>query len=110
MVIELFKYATDTVAKLKDEDSNIYNIGLGVDSLTKTDSELEELAIEKYNAIKFREANPLPPTYQELRAKEYPSTDELIVALWELVVEKRPETANELQVKREAVRQKYPKT
>lgn len=69
----------------------------------------EELAIEKYNGIKYREANPPPPTYQELRAKEYPSTDELIVALWELIVEKRPETANELQAKREAVKQKYPK-
>ena len=69
----------------------------------------EELAIEKYNAIKFREANPPPPSYQELRAKEYPSTDKLVVALWELVVEKRPETANELQAKRELIKLKYPK-
>lgn len=31
----------------------------------------EQLAIEKYNAIKIREANPPPPTYQELRKKEF---------------------------------------
>ena len=70
----------------------------------------EELAIEKYNAIKFREANPPKPSYKELRVKEYPSTDELIVALWELVVENRPEASNLLQAKRELIKLKYPKT
>jgi hypothetical protein len=36
--------------------------------------------------------------------------DELIVALWEYVVENRPAAMNELQAKRLAVKQKYPKS
>lgn len=69
----------------------------------------EELAIQKYNEIKYREANPPLPSYQELRRNEYPALSELIVALWEKVVENRPELAIELQSKREEVKQKYPK-
>jgi len=70
----------------------------------------EQLAIEKYNAIKFREANLPPPSYQELRKKEYPSTDDMIVALWEWQVEGRMESKDLLQAKRETVKTKYPKT
>lgn len=44
-----------------------------------------------------------------LRKPEYPSTDELVVALWEKVIENRPEAAVALQAKREAVKAKYPK-
>lgn len=69
----------------------------------------EELAIQKYNEIKYREVNPPPPSYTELRRAEYPSADELIVALWEKVVEGRPEAAADLQTKREAIKAKYPK-
>jgi len=69
----------------------------------------EEIAIEKYNEIKFLEANPPKPSYQELRRNEYPALNELIVALWEKVIENRPELANELQSKREEIKEKYPK-
>lgn len=69
----------------------------------------EQLAIEKYNAIKFRKANPPLPTYQELRIKEYPSIDELVVAIWEDIIEKRPEAKDKLQAQRVAVKLKYPK-
>lgn len=69
----------------------------------------EQLAIEKYNAIKFREANPTPPSYQELRKKEYPSIGDMVIALWEWQVEGRNEAKNILQIKREAVKLKYPK-
>lgn len=47
--------------------------------------------------------------YLESRKAEYPSTNELIVALWEMHVENRPEAALALQAKREAVKEKYPK-
>ena len=40
---------------------------------------------------------------------EYPSRDEMIVALWEMVVENRPETAEALQARREEIKAKYPK-
>lgn len=69
----------------------------------------EELALEKYNAIKYREANPPKPSYEELRLKEYPTPHEMTVALWESVVEGRPEAKDLLQAKRIVVKEKYPK-
>lgn len=47
--------------------------------------------------------------YIEKREKEYPSVKEMIVALWESVVEKRPAEMEKLQAKREAIKLKYPK-
>jgi len=55
------------------------------------------------------EANKPIPTIDELRRAEYPKTDELIVALWEQVIEGRPESATILQAEREAVKIKYSK-
>jgi len=49
------------------------------------------------------------PTYEDLRRAEYPKIDELVVALWEQVVEGRPESAVILQAEREAVKIKYTK-
>ena len=43
------------------------------------------------------------------RLLEYPSTDELIVALWEGVVEERMAAVTKLEAKRQAVKLKYPK-
>ena len=73
----------------------------------------EELAIQKYNEIKYKEANPLPPTYQELRAKEFLekglTTEKLIIALWEKVVEGRPEEADKIQAERITIKEQIPK-
>ena len=110
--MELKKYDTEIIAKFRD-DKGTYKIGLGSESLKMTDEELEALATQKYNEIKYREANPLPPTYQELRAKEYLAkgltTDKLIIALWEKVVENRPEEADKIQAERIAIKQQIPK-
>lgn len=43
------------------------------------------------------------------RESEYPTEKELIVALWEKLVENRPESAEALEVKRQAIKIKYPK-
>ena len=43
------------------------------------------------------------------RQAEYPTTLELIVALWEDFIENRPEASKELQLKRLAIKKKYPK-
>lgn len=40
---------------------------------------------------------------------QYPSKDEMIVALWEMVVEGRPETAQALQARRQEIKSKFPK-
>jgi hypothetical protein len=48
-------------------------------------------------------------TYGEKREAEYPPINDLIVALWEGVVEERMASIMELEVQRQAVKTKYPK-
>ena len=43
------------------------------------------------------------------RKEEYPSIDELVVALWEGVVEERMAAVTKLEIKRQAVKAKHPK-
>ena len=47
--------------------------------------------------------------YARNRSLEYPSIDELVVALWEGVVEERMAAVTSLEGKRQAVKAKYPK-
>ena len=47
--------------------------------------------------------------YARKRLAEYPSIDELTVALFEGVVEERMHAVTQLQIKRQAVKTKYPK-
>ena len=44
------------------------------------------------------------------REAEYPTVNELIVALWEGVVEERMAAVTKLEAKRQAVKAKYPKS
>jgi len=73
----------------------------------EADIEVKFVTDAEYQAI-LDSMKPIP-TYEDLRRAEYPSTDELIIALWEKVIEGRPESATILQAKREAVKIKYPK-
>jgi hypothetical protein len=63
------------------------------------------------NVFTFVEPDPGPDTrpYDEKRKAEYPSIDELTVALWEGVVEERMAAVTSLEGKRQAVKAKYPK-
>ena len=47
--------------------------------------------------------------YVSLRLRDYPAVNDLIIALWEKVVEDRPDTATALEVERQAVKAKFPK-
>ncbi len=47
--------------------------------------------------------------YQRNRKEEYPTIDELVVALWEGVVEERMAAVTKLETLRQAVKAKYPK-
>jgi hypothetical protein len=47
--------------------------------------------------------------YARKRLAEYPSINELTVALWEGVVEERMAAVTQLEIKRQAVKAKYPK-
>ena len=62
---------------------------------TIADIEVAHAAWESYHARK--------------RKEEYPSIDELVVALWEGVVEERMAAVTQLEAKRQAVKLKYPK-
>jgi len=64
------------------------------------DAEEAQVAVEKA-------AHDADHTWK--REAEYPSTDELIVALWEGVVEERMAAVTKLEAKRQAVKLKYPK-
>jgi len=47
--------------------------------------------------------------YARKRLEEYPSVDELVVALWEGVVEERMASVTKLEIKRQAVKANHPK-
>jgi len=47
--------------------------------------------------------------YSRKRAAAYPSIDDITVALWEGVVEERMQAVTQLEIKRQAVKAKYPK-
>jgi len=47
--------------------------------------------------------------YVALRLRDYPALDDLIVAIWEQVVEDRPEAAVALEVDRQVVKERFPK-
>ena len=49
------------------------------------------------------------PEYSSKRKEEYPSMEEIMVALWEGVVEERMAAVTKLEAKRQAVKLKYPK-
>ncbi len=61
------------------------------------------------NVFSFVEPEPEPDTrtYAEKRQSEYPSIDELIVALWEGVVEERMASVTALEGLRQAVKTKH---
>ena len=60
-------------------------------------------------AFVARPPEPDTRTYAEKRQAEYPSIDELTVALWEGVVEERMASVTALEADRQAVKTKYPK-
>ena len=47
--------------------------------------------------------------YQRDRKAEYPKLDDMVVALWEAVIEERMASSIDLQGKRTAIKDKYPK-
>jgi len=56
-----------------------------------------------------RSVEPDTSTYADKRKSEYPSINELVVALWEGVVEERMASVTALEILRQGVKTKYPK-
>lgn len=71
--------------------------------------------------LHWKEAGGVPTVVDETHYKTYPdfrreaynkaglSTEELIIALWEKVVENRPEKADAIQSQRMIIKEQYPK-
>ena len=89
----------------------------GVAAFSAPDSELIETTADTRvggtydGAFHYVEPDPGPDTrtYDEKRKAEYPSIEELTVALWEGVVEERMQAVTQVEIKRQAVKAKYPK-
>jgi len=64
-----------------------------------------------YVAPVVPDKTPADPDYDhvEERRRAYPSQEEIIVALWEASVEGRPEAQDALEIKRQAVKTRFPK-
>ena len=64
-----------------------------------------------YSPLSEEEKNKI--NYLNCRKLSYQTSnltnEDLIIALWEMVVENRPEKAQELQEKRNTIKEKYPK-
>jgi len=85
-------------AKCKDFKSLVFHDG----TKKPTKKRLDEL-------LKLHLLEKASKEFQELRKLEYPSIDELTVALWELLVENSDEACVRLQAIRKEVKDKYPK-
>ena len=72
------------------------------DTLVELSESERQAIVDKWNAPDTR-------PYEEKRWGEYPSVEELIVALWENVVEERASAVVSLEAARQAVKTKYPK-
>ena len=90
-------------------DFELEGIGDGV-QIAKWNSELPqptEAEIETAHAEWQAEYDA--QEYARNRKNEYPTTDDLVVALWEAVIEERMAGSIDLQAKRTAIKEKYPK-
>jgi hypothetical protein len=87
----------------------------GVTEFSVVDSELIEATEDariggSWDGSSFSFVEPEDTrTYDEKRKAEYPSIENLTVALWEGVVEERMAAVTSLEGKRQAVKAKYPK-
>lgn len=68
-----------------------------------TEEHLQQLWDEKY------ELEYLNSIIVNKRKSEYPAMDELIVALWEKIVEGKDDLVNQIQEKRQLIKDTYPK-
>ena len=87
---------------LQDDGQGAYIKEWNVDEAQPTDAQLDALESQA------NDMEALNQVYAKRKA-EYPSINELIVALWENVVEERASAVISLEADRQAVKTKYPK-
>ena len=95
-------FVTDVDFRVEDDGSGAVIAEWNSASPQPSEAEIEAADAEYQTAWNAQE-------YARNREPEYPSTDELIVALWENVVEERASAVVALESARQAVKAKYPK-
>jgi hypothetical protein len=81
----------------------------GSDQITWHDENPNNITASQIQAKKAELQDAYDNDYARKRLEEYPSENELIIALWEGVVEERMAAVTKLEGKRQAVKTKYPK-
>jgi hypothetical protein len=79
------------------------------EDITWHDGNPNSITLEQITAKQKEVKDAYDNDHARKREAEYPSIDELIVALWEGVVEERMAAVTKLEAKRQAVKLKYPK-
>ena len=87
---------------LQDDGDGVYIKEWNNDQPQPTEAEIEAAHAEWQAEYDSQE-------YARNRKAEYPTTEELVLALWEAVIEERMASSIDLQSKRTAIKEKYPK-
>jgi len=95
-------FTPDVDFRVEDHGSGAFIKEWKSTSPQPSDAEIEAADAEYQTAWNAQE-------YARKREPEYPSINDLIVALWENVVEERASAVVSLEAKRQAVKTKYPK-
>ena len=80
-----------------------------INQITWHDGNPNGITVEQITAKQAELQTAYDNDYARKRLAEYPSIEELTVALWEGVVEERMAAVTQLEIKRQAVKAKYPK-
>jgi hypothetical protein len=97
-----FKPEIDFVLRDNSDGNGVYIYEWNSSSPQPTVAEIESANTEWQTEYDSQE-------YARNRQAEYPSINELIVALWENVVEERAASVISLEATRQAIKAKYPK-
>lgn len=88
---------------IQDDGQGAYIKYWNIEGVSKPNqSKLDEWQLEVQSQYELEEV-------LRKRVQEYPTKEELIIALWEAQVEDRPQSMQELQAKRQVIKSKYPK-
>tara|TARA_Y100000310_G_scaffold257822_1_gene266000 strand:- start:192 stop:503 length:312 start_codon:yes stop_codon:yes gene_type:complete len=92
-----------------DSTAQISTISDDLNEIIWHDGNPNGITVEQITAKQAELQTAYDNDYARKRLAEYPSIDELVVALWEGVVEERMAAVTSLEGKRQAVKAKYPK-
>ena len=98
----------DAILAIKS-DALVSVSGDDVNNITWGDGNPNNITTEQITAKQAELQTAYDNDYARKRKEEYPSVEELTVALWEGVVEERMAAVTKLEGKRQAVKTKYPK-